>query len=246
MDYKKSTCERYGIWWSRCGWAVITIDENGGFNCQSDYGNYSYCWPHHGRESFKHFLIEVAKDPSYLLSKVSSRSYFNFDQSLKAWEKKLLKMQEDGDCTANHANEVMEFLRGLDEYSGSVQLVQMKILQSDIIASICDEEPLYFFETIMEYPADAMNFANVLMPMFSEILQKEMAEHGNFAPGGQIEVAAPGCDEVRWLEQDSDWLLWMCERCEYEFVLESGTPEENQINYCPQCGSKIAEYAYKD
>lgn len=174
--FKKSTCERYDIRWSGCGWAVITIDENGGvFNCQSDYGNYSYNWPSHGRKSFKHFLVEITRDPSYLLNKVSDRSFFDFNKSLKAWEKSLLEMQEDGDCTADQVKEAMEFLRELDDYSMSAQMVQMKIFESDIIGSICSE-PFYIFDTIMEYPADARNFAHVLMPMFSEILQKEIAE----------------------------------------------------------------------
>ena len=58
-------------------------------------------------------------------------------------------------------------------------------------------------------------------------------------------LAIRALDTTRWLEQDSNWSLWMCEQCGYEFNLESGTPEENQINYCPQCGRKIVEYVQR-
>lgn len=39
---EKSTCEKYTLRWARSGWAIFTIDENGLFNCQSDYGDYQY------------------------------------------------------------------------------------------------------------------------------------------------------------------------------------------------------------
>ena len=78
MEYKvnKSVCERYDFRFDQWGWAKITIDERDGmFSAQSDYGTYAYSWPHHGRKSFKHFLIEIARDSHYFLKKVSSRTH---------------------------------------------------------------------------------------------------------------------------------------------------------------------------
>ncbi|MFW9970258.1 MAG: hypothetical protein ACFFDF_08670 [Candidatus Odinarchaeota archaeon] len=81
-EIKKSMSERYDIRFGRCGWATITIDENGGlFNCQSDYGDYSYSWPRHGRKSFKHFLIEICKDKHYFLKKVANEDYFDYQKN---------------------------------------------------------------------------------------------------------------------------------------------------------------------
>jgi hypothetical protein len=79
--FKKSTCERYDLRWKRSGWAIFTIDENGGlFNCQSDYGDYCYSWPNHGRKSFKHFILELAEDTHYFLKKVAKEDYFDSEK----------------------------------------------------------------------------------------------------------------------------------------------------------------------
>ena len=32
---------------------------------------------------------------------------------------------------------------------------------------------------------------------------------------------------------------WTCQECKMEWVLETGTPEENEMQYCPKCGRKI-------
>ena len=56
---QKSVCERYDVRDGNHGWAIIMVDERGGvLQINSDFGNWSYNWPHHGRESFKHFLVE--------------------------------------------------------------------------------------------------------------------------------------------------------------------------------------------
>jgi len=35
---------------------------------------------------------------------------------------------------------------------------------------------------------------------------------------------------------------WTCEKCQEIWLLEAGTPKENNYNYCPNCGRKIEEY----
>ena len=46
---------------------------------------------------------------------------------------------------------------------------------------------------------------------------------------------------TRYVEIDSDWNLWQCEKCEFEWHLMSGTPPENEMSYCPRCGRKIVD-----
>lgn len=172
--FEKSTCEKYTIRWGSYGWAVFTIGESGLFNCQSDYGNYQYMWPNHGRKSFKHFILELAKDRYYLLNKVSKESYFNFEKSLESWEKAIIQLRRDGDCTKGEARAAWDFLHDLNDYSMSKDLVQEKIYESDEIHTICPDEPWYMFDTIMEYPPGAIYFADEVMPMFAEILKDEI------------------------------------------------------------------------
>ena len=32
---------------------------------------------------------------------------------------------------------------------------------------------------------------------------------------------------------------WQCSACGCEWYLEAGTPEENDMHYCPECGAKM-------
>jgi len=131
--FKKSTCERYDLRWKNNGWATFTIDENGGlFNCQSDFGDYNYSWPKHGRESFKHFLIEITRSPEYLLGKVAKEDCFDLDKALKQWKPRIIEMRKDREITADQAREAWDFIEGLDNSSS------VDYLQSEIYSNSCD------------------------------------------------------------------------------------------------------------
>lgn len=172
---KKSTCERYDIRWDQWGWAIITIDENGGvFNAQSDYGSYAYSWPNHGRKSFKHFILELARDKSYFLGKVAKQTYFNYEKHLGEWKRKIIEMRRDRDCTKENARDAWEVITGLDDYSSSHQLIEKELYESDIINELSFGEPWYVFETDLDYSPQALAFAQEVMPMFAEILKKEI------------------------------------------------------------------------
>lgn len=44
----------------------------------------------------------------------------------------------------------------------------------------------------------------------------------------------------RWQEETyMDGTYWECSVCGYEWDLIEGTPTENRMNYCPQCGVKM-------
>lgn len=171
--FKKSTCERYDIKFNSFGWAIITIDESGGlFNAQSDYGSYSYSWPNHGRKSFKHFILELARDRSYFLGKVSNDNHFNFDESLRQWKKALIEMRKERERTKDDIREAWDFIEEIDG-SMSWDHVQHELYQSKIINKICCE-PWYVFAGVLEYPPAAVMFAKEVMPIFAEILKQEI------------------------------------------------------------------------
>lgn len=46
-----------------------------------------------------------------------------------------------------------------------------------------------------------------------------------------------------WEEYD-DWNdsnIYRCSNCGSEFMLEAGTPKENDYNFCPNCGAEMRE-----
>lgn len=174
--FTKSTCERYDIRFNH-EWAIFTIDENGGlFNCHSSYGNYSYSWPRHGRKSFKHFILELARDSSYFLGKVSNDNCFNFEASSRLWKKQIIEKLRNGYCEKEDAREAWDFINSLDS-SMSYDYTSSEICGSNAINKIwC--EPWYELDFIKEYPAEAVIIAKEVMPMFAEILQKEIEPDG--------------------------------------------------------------------
>lgn len=47
-----------------------------------------------------------------------------------------------------------------------------------------------------------------------------------------------------WEETDMGWdgdIAWVCSVCGEPWTLIAGTPKENNMNYCPNCGAKMME-----
>lgn len=52
-------------------------------------------------------------------------------------------------------------------------------------------------------------------------------------------------NETRWL-QEIDNEFWECENCKLAWVFNTGTPVENECNYCPKCGHMIVEFVFAE
>ena len=44
-----------------------------------------------------------------------------------------------------------------------------------------------------------------------------------------------------WIDLSDGWQegTFMCSSCQMEFVLIEGTPEDNEYNFCPNCGADM-------
>lgn len=38
---------------------------------------------------------------------------------------------------------------------------------------------------------------------------------------------------------EEDYNVWSCSNCECAWRIEEGTPANNNVNYCPECGARI-------
>ena len=52
--------------------------------------------------------------------------------------------------------------------------------------------------------------------------------------------------EIAWF---GDPEYWECSECQYAWVINTGTPFENGMKFCPSCGARITEevpYKYEE
>ncbi|TEB15156.1 hypothetical protein Psfp_02332 [Pelotomaculum sp. FP] len=176
FTFKKSSVERYDIQPKEgFGWGIFTIDENNGlFNCLSDYGNYNYAWPNHGCPSFKHFLIEITRNWDYLVRKVAPQepSRFNFEKTIKEWKQNVLRSRWERSCTKEEARKAWEVLSDLD-FSDSAEMTQRTLLESNIPDHVLSWDDIVD-GPIFDINASVKAFATILMPMFAEVLKEEL------------------------------------------------------------------------
>jgi hypothetical protein len=47
----------------------------------------------------------------------------------------------------------------------------------------------------------------------------------------------------RWIEQSDGWggVLYTCSACRCDWCTIDGTPVENNMRYCPECGAKMSD-----
>jgi len=48
--------------------------------------------------------------------------------------------------------------------------------------------------------------------------------------------------ECAFREDGTEECLWHCSNCHDEWLFYEGTPEENNLKYCPHCGAKVIKY----
>lgn len=87
------------------------------------------------------------------------------------------------------------------------------------------------------------------------ISRADIPYHKQLEPMGngqytEVEVAykddiesLPSAEAVQgeWIEVEDDYdnIYWECSNCEDAFVLEVGTPKDNNYNFCPNCGARM-------
>ena len=83
-----------------------------------------------------------------------------------------------------------------------------------------------------------------------EVLQEQIDRYGQEydAEGIEaLEVAIKALEQEpkigHWIEEEifDGEVAYRCSKCGELFELESGTPKDNEYNFCPKCGARMAE-----
>jgi hypothetical protein len=201
----KSLCERYDVrsrpeGCSYTDWAILTVSDHGGvLNILSDYGSWSYAWPRHGRESFKHFLCELGRDPHYLLNKLcGGQKWFDCKATVKNLRRIIGTMLRDK-ATVTVRGKHVPFTPAMARAAvGKIDEVAGEWSQSaDLFVDrlVEDDETHFFWDYICDglasydFDPGARQFVARLWPAFVEALQKELAAPAQ--PEANPPVSAP-------------------------------------------------------
>lgn len=141
----------------RCMWANINLDNDTfTMTATSDSGDYSYRWAVEKNGTFKRLMAQV--DKQYLLGKISDRSYFDYDASMA----RLLEDAKHWDLSPGQYADLKDI-----EY-GSAESYFRQV--TDIVTDIdYDSIPVE-----MEYPAEAVTFADLFVEVLQLVIKKEL------------------------------------------------------------------------
>ena len=177
---KKSVCERYDV---RSGkghdWAVIMVDERGGvLQILSDYGEWSHAWPHHGRKSFKHFLVELGRDTYYLMNKLhGTPDAFQEEKTKVEFRKRILELRRDSTLTKDEARDAWQLIEDAD-WQSSESVWHTVSDNYKEFEQICPDVEL---PIVCDWPADLLAFVQRLWPIFVDAIRKEIEEEAHVA-----------------------------------------------------------------
>ena len=86
------------------------------------------------------------------------------------------------------------------------------------------------FRTGLYYKEDLENLEHILSD-YKRVL-KENEEKNKIKEQKECTFREYGAEEG----------LWYCSNCHDEWLFYEGTPEENNLKYCPHCGAKVIKY----
>ena len=171
--FSKGTIEKYTINWEH-EWAVFTIDSNTGLmQCHSSYGDWSYSWPNHGRETFKHFLIDLERDWEYLLNKVSDK-VFNLDKTIQEIIRDIIDSRKQDYISKDIARKAYDFIKSDDCQINSEDGFYMRMYENDYINAVYPDS--LDIPIRKNWSIQNTIFAKTIWPMLSDILRKEIKE----------------------------------------------------------------------
>lgn len=115
-SFKKQTVEQYQFNGPFGAWAIITLDPRGIFQAVSDFGTFAYDgWGHHGRESFKHFLVEGLSRDYFLGKTARGERRFSLEKTKRRLREDVVGQRRDGDLTKEKAREAWDAIDWRDE-----------------------------------------------------------------------------------------------------------------------------------
>lgn len=75
-----------------------------------------------------------------------------------------------------------------------------------------------------------------------EIMQHILSDYKRVLKENEEKNKIKEQKECTFREYGAEEGLWYCSNCHDEWLFYEGTPEENNLKYCPHCGAKVIKY----
>lgn len=169
----KTTAERYDI---RIGydWGTFIVDTDGSLLINSSYGNWAYGWGNHGRESFKHFLIEMQKDISYLIMKLNGgkKEYFKLEETIQEVKKDIITERKNFSISKEDARDLYNFVKEDLEETYDQTHFEVKIYESGLMDKVYFDYHSIPLRT--EVDPSLRRFIDLFWPVLISTLNQEL------------------------------------------------------------------------
>lgn len=119
---------------------------------------------------------------------------------------------------------------------------QIKTRQSEFLKMFPNKEQKRYIDR----PMRLIDEREVMIAVFNAIEMDEDEYNAIKAKVDEIPTIDPESlrPTAKWENEDDyygDSIIWCCSVCKDRFVLNDGTPEENNYKYCPSCGARMVE-----
>lgn len=152
------------------GWGEIVLSSGGFFAAVTDYGNYAFAWRHFGEGDFRKWFADLENSTDYLLNKISNYE-FDLESTCNEIKREIFSSRRKELFTEEEAREEYDLVLQLalgeisfDEWSGRT--------------SFCDA----FDFKQDKHPADAVAFAEDLLPRLAKEIRDELSKEAQKEP----------------------------------------------------------------
>jgi len=154
------------------GWALFFIDETTGAVCaMTDWGNYSYMWPRHGRKSLKHFLIEL--DTGYVAGKFCGNpAKVDIGETAEAMKKELFMLRRECNIEPDIARDCFDEIECMDRSLDSPDAFWLT-MPSNVLSEVYGDD----YQAVpvkMTYTGWQQRFIFNMFPAFQQVLRDQL------------------------------------------------------------------------
>lgn len=151
----------------RGSWAIVVLGSDGFFSAVSDYGNYAYLWSNIGTKDAREFFIDAHERWTYFANKLSPRTEYDADATLKLVKEYILSDRRNGGLSKEEARVEWDLL--FDCYYLENEYFFNRWIEGTRYVDAWDFR-------VDRYPCDVESFCTITLKRLSDAIKKEIGK----------------------------------------------------------------------